>query len=111
MNWKHNYSHCLEFPDSEFSSTTLNTAITYDQVQHFQWNYYGQNDRDDTICPRNDFERILPTSQDASAIKNQITDFEPRAGTSIFMGMKWATALLDPSFRQHQLRPGRPQRC
>ena len=32
-------------------------------------------------------------------MKNQIDDLVPRAGTSIFLGMKWAAAMLDPAFR------------
>ncbi|KMK66336.1 Tad domain-containing protein [Puniceibacterium sp. IMCC21224] len=99
VDWKHGYSHCLEFPDSQFNSTVLNTSMTYEQMQHFQWNYSGSNDRTDTVCPRYNYERIAPFSQNATALKNQIAQFQPRAGTSIFMGMKWGTALLDPSTR------------
>lgn len=98
---RHNFSHCLEIPDSEFSSAAFDLTRTYDQMQHFQWNYDGRNnDRSDTVCPSNeDYETITPLSQNASSLKTQIGRFQPRAGTSIFLGMKWATALLDPSFR------------
>ncbi|WP_236016711.1 TadE/TadG family type IV pilus assembly protein [Salipiger abyssi] len=99
VNWKHGYSHCIEMPDSVFSSAALDLSRRYDQMQHFQWNYDGHNTRTDTVCPRYDYERIRAWSQDADAIKRQIGRFQPRAGTSIFMGMKWATALLDPSTR------------
>ncbi|MFZ5962145.1 Tad domain-containing protein [Thalassococcus sp. BH17M4-6] len=99
VNWRHGYSHCLEFPNSEFSSTALDLDMTYEQMQHFQWNYFGNNDRDDTVCPRFAYERITPFSQDASALKAQVAQLQPRAGTSIFLGMKWGTALLDPSTR------------
>ena len=51
------------------------------------------------MCPRNDYVAILPMSQNPSDLKNQIDQLMPRAGTQIFMGMKWATAMLDPSFR------------
>ena len=99
VNWKHGFSHCLEMPNSVFSSTELDTSITYDQMQHFQWNYSGHNTLTDTVCPRYDYERIAPFSQDAAALKKQIGKLTPRAGTSIFLGMKWGTALLDPSTR------------
>lgn len=99
VNWVHGYSHCLEMPDSEFNSTTLNLNLRYEQMQHFQWNYFGDNSRDDTVCPRFSYERITPFSKDAAALKAQVAQFQPRAGTSIFMGMKWGTALLDPSTR------------
>lgn len=99
VNWQHGYSHCLEFPDTEFASPALNLNITYEQMQHYQWNYFGDNARDDTVCPRHSYERITPFSQDAAALKAQVSALQPRAGTSIFLGMKWGAALLDPSTR------------
>lgn len=97
---RHEFSYCLEIPDSEFNNASFNRNLVYDQMQHFQWNYDGRNNyRDDTVCPRYDYETIAPLSQNASALKTQIGKLQPRAGTSIFLGMKWATALLDPSFR------------
>ncbi len=99
VNWKHGFSHCLEMPNSVFGSTELDTSIRYDQMQHFQWNYDGRNTLTDTVCPRYDYERITPFSQDATALKRQIGKLTPRAGTSIFLGMKWGAALLDPSSR------------
>lgn len=99
VNWKHGYSHCIEMPDSVFGSAALDFSRTYDQMQHFQWNYFGSNERTDTVCPRYTYERIQPWSQNANALKSQINKLTPRAGTSIFMGMKWGVALLDPSTR------------
>ncbi|MEO0938933.1 MAG: pilus assembly protein TadG-related protein [Pseudomonadota bacterium] len=94
---RHNYSHCLEIPASEFNNTDFNFAITYEQMQHYQWNYSDSNARTDTVCPRHDYERITPLSQNAAALKQQIAKLKPRAGTSIFLGMKWGVGLLDPS--------------
>ncbi|MEL7099234.1 MAG: Tad domain-containing protein [Pseudomonadota bacterium] len=97
---RHNYSHCLEIPASEFDNTNFNFGITYQQMQHYQWNYSDTNGRTDTVCPRYDYERIAPLSQNATALKAQIAKLKPRAGTSIFLGMKWGVGLLDPSMRQ-----------
>lgn len=105
INEFHNYSHCIEIPNSEFSSLQFNTTRSYDQMQHFQWNTYSnesgnqQNTLHDTVCPRYSYERILPFSQNASYIKSQINQFKPRAGTSIFLGMKWGVGMLEPNFR------------
>ncbi|MFD1343201.1 pilus assembly protein TadG-related protein [Litorisediminicola beolgyonensis] len=99
VNWKHGYSHCLEFPSESFDTAALDTTMFYDQMQHFQWNYYGGNDLTDTVCPRYDYERINAWSQDLAGLKKQVLDLQPRAGTSIFLGMKWASALLHPSTR------------
>jgi Flp pilus assembly protein TadG len=99
VDWDHGFSHCLEFPDSHFDSVPLNTSHRYEQAQHFQWNYSGWNDLTQPICPRYSYERISPFSQNATALKSQINSFQPRAGTQIFIGMKWAAGLLDPAFR------------
>lgn len=99
VDWEHGYSHCLEFPNSQFDSVALDTSRTYEQMQHFQWNFYGWNEVIDTICPQYSYERIQPFTSNEASLKNQIAKLEPRAGTSIFLGMKWGTALLDPSTR------------
>ncbi|MFT6447486.1 hypothetical protein IT972_11660 [Sulfitobacter sp. B30-2] len=100
VNRKHDYSHCIDFDNGDFDSIAMNSSTRYNQMQHFQWNYDGRNNyRDDTVCPRYDYERITPFSQNKRTLKNQIDDLVPRAGTSIFLGMKWAAAMLDPAFR------------
>ena len=97
VNWQHSYSHCIEFDSADYDSTGLNMTKQYAQMQHFQWNYFGGNDLTDTICPRYYYERIQPLSKDAAKLKNQVNALQPRAGTQIFMGMKWGAALLNPS--------------
>ncbi len=97
----HDYSHCIEFEPSDFNDTALDLSKTYRQGQHFS--PYRYFDSDGTItypnCPKRDHDRILALSQDKSALKDIIDDLEPEANTAIHMGMKWATALLDPSTR------------
>ncbi len=98
----HDWSHCVEFEASEFNTSTITDAGSYEQMQHFQWNSavvdgaYA-NEVVNTVCPQYDFERITPLSQDLTALNLQISQLQPRAGTSIFLGLKWGLALLDPS--------------
>ena len=105
VNQVHNYSHCIEFDNSDFGYASLNKSKSYQQMQHFQWNTYSiesgntQNTRYDTVCPRYSYERVTAMSQNASALINQIKSLKPRAGTQIFLGMKWGAAMLDPSFQ------------
>ena len=105
VNQVHNYSHCIEFDESDFASAALNKTKLYQQMQHFQWNTYSiesgysQNTRFDTLCPRNSYERVTVMSQSNSALISQINALKPRAGTQIQIGMKWAVAMLDPSFQ------------
>ena len=111
---QHNFSHCIEFPASAFSSTTFNRFMTYDQTQAVQFNTFGKGGFDSTagstrnqanptldqpVCPRQIFEQVIPISQKPDVIKAAIQKFEPRSGTSIFLGLKWGVSLLDPSFR------------
>jgi len=100
VDYDHGYSHCMEFADSDFDSTTLNRSKTYKQVQHFQWGYNGyDNDRSKPVCPNGEDEDIVVFSQDTGALKDKIGSLVPRGSTSIFAGMKWATGLLDPDFQ------------
>lgn len=94
----HSYSYCLDVPNDQFTSVAINPSLNLMQDQHFQWNYNGGgNYIDATVCPQYTYEQIKPWSQSAPELKAQIDQLQPRAGTAIYMGMKWAAALLDPS--------------
>ncbi|MBS1303871.1 pilus assembly protein TadG-related protein [Loktanella sp. SALINAS62] len=103
---RHDFSHCVEFDPTEYQTTVFDTTSTYKQSQPVQFNPFGYgSDReysnsgvDQPICPRFSYEQIVPLSQNVTDLKSRVSQLKPRAGTSIFMGMKWATALLDPSF-------------
>lgn len=99
-NQLHDFSHCVEFDHSDFNSTAMSLTHLYDQAQHYQWNFDGYaNDRSDTVCPRYSYEAIRPITNDAAGLRSQIDQLTPRAGTQIFLGLKWAAALLDPAFQ------------
>lgn len=100
VNQVHSYSHCIEIPDGHFNDTSFVWSATYQQAQHFQWNYDGYNNyRNDTICPRYSYEEVTLMSNEKNDLKSQINQFQPRAGTSIFLGMKWGVTFLDPGSR------------
>ncbi|SHF36478.1 Flp pilus assembly protein TadG [Loktanella atrilutea] len=107
---KHNFSHCIELPASAFTKTTFDDSLYYEQTQNIQTNAYGfgrytstrdknNPNLDQPVCPRFDYERVIPISQNATQLTTAISKLQPRAGTSIFLGLKWATTLLDPSFQ------------
>ncbi|RYH03583.1 hypothetical protein EU805_07695 [Salipiger sp. IMCC34102] len=106
-NHRHDYSHCVEFDTTDYASASIDLAKTYDQTEPIQTNSYGflydrdRNNRnlDQPVCPRFDAERVTLFSQNATALKTQINALQPRGGTSIFQGLKWGAALLDPSMR------------
>ncbi len=96
---KHNYSHCAEFPDASFSTTTFDTDHLYAQMQHFQWYEDSENKVNNPSCPQRKYERVHAISDDLTYMNWMIDRFQARTQTSIFLGMKWATSLLDPSFQ------------
>jgi len=95
--WNNPYSHCLEFTDSDFDTSTLRRNKQYGQVQHMEWGNGGQNLRN-PVCPVGVHEDVVAFSQDTAALNNKIDRLVPRGSTSIFAGMKWAAGLLDPDF-------------
>lgn len=114
VHQEHNFSYCVEFPDQAFNTTTFDPSYWFDQTQAVQFNAYGKGGfdsfsgstrnqanpvLDQPVCPRESYEQIIPISQDKTKIKSAISKLEPRAGTSIFLGLKWGVTLLDPSFQ------------
>ena len=97
VDWNNPYSHCMEFSDSDFNTSTMRRNKQYDQVQHMEW---GSNTMslNTPVCPVGQHEDIVAFSQDAAALKYKISRLIPRGSTSIFAGMKWAAGLLDPDF-------------
>lgn len=104
----HNFSHCIDFNDTDFDTLAMQVGHNYTQTQHFQWNpyinSYGQGDNrynqlTNTICPRFTYERIVPLTQDLTSLTTTIKKLQPRAGTAIHVGLKWGLALLDPSMQ------------
>ncbi|WP_090026754.1 VWA domain-containing protein [Lutimaribacter saemankumensis] len=94
---KHGFSYCVEIPDGHMEQTWLNQGHQFEQVQHYQWNYHGDRfDTSNTVCPRDSWAEVTTFSRDPEQLINQIDQFTGRAGTSIFLGMKWGVALLDP---------------
>jgi Flp pilus assembly protein TadG len=98
-NHKHNFSHCIDFDISDFNDAGISFDRVYDQMQHFEEGYDYSNPISNPGCPQQDYERILPFSQDKNVLKSRINDYRARANTSIHIGMKWGVAMLDPSFR------------
>jgi Flp pilus assembly protein TadG len=96
---RHDFSYCIDFEAEDFDSPRLSFDRVYEQMQHFDegwdWSYPIGNPG----CPQQDYEEIMPFSQDANTLKARIDQYRARANTSIHLGMKWGVAMLDPSFR------------
>lgn len=98
-NSRHGYSWCLEIPNDNFDEADIFPTVTYEQMQHFQWYDDELMVVDNPSCPSRDYEGMTAHSQNLTALTTQISQLQPRNQTSIFLGVKWGAALLDPSTR------------
>ncbi|QDC10221.1 hypothetical protein FHY55_13615 [Oceanicola sp. D3] len=98
-NGRHSYSHCIDFDSSDFDTTTISMTKNYQQMQHFEWSSENYRPIRNPGCPMRDYERIVALSKNTAELKDTIDDYRARANTAIHIGMKWGTALLDPSMR------------
>ncbi len=90
---RHGFSHCVAFPDEDFDRLDLDLSQEFVQEQHFATSGL----RTEPVCPIYPFERIIPWSQNKDVLEASIKQLQARGATASFLGMKWATALLDPS--------------
>ena len=99
INDLHAFSYCVDFDIADFALAGLDLNDSYEHMQHFDegWNY--SNPISNPGCPQQDYEEIMPFSQDNNNLKARIGQYRARANTSIHLGMKWGVAMLDPSFR------------
>ncbi len=100
----HNYSTCIAFLGNEFSNTAIDPAIPYRQQIYtlmqnsnsIPFNDANQFWRD---CYTDAYMKVLPYSMSETALHNKIDSLVARGNTSGHLGIKWGTAMLDPSFQ------------
>jgi len=96
----HQYSSCLLFDDSNFTTTELDMSRTYDHVAHFGYNGYGSDWAvTQPWCFVGSENAIVPLTTNETTLHTAIDALDPWGNTAIDMGMKWGVALLDPSTR------------
>ncbi|MQQ08895.1 hypothetical protein GFB49_10555 [Epibacterium sp. SM1979] len=97
------YSNCINFDASDFNTTTLDLDATYERTMHFAPWYATDRRTDDTrlvrlpTCDDRASREMLLMQQDEDTLKGFIDGLVAEGNTSIDLGMKWGTALLDPS--------------
>ncbi|WP_293573101.1 pilus assembly protein TadG-related protein [Phaeobacter sp.] len=99
---EHEYSNCVNFTGSHFQTTGLSRTESIDRTMHFSpWANYDYRPSSGLVeypvCDDRAHREILPLQKDASTLKNFITNLQAWGNTSIDVGMKWGTILLDPS--------------
>lgn len=101
---EHSYSNCANFDSSDFNSTAISTTTELERSMHFSpWYYYdtrGDSDGDLVpypVCSDLQSREIMLLQKNADTLKAFIQNLYAWGNTSIDLGMKWGTALLDPS--------------
>ncbi|WIY23818.1 TadE/TadG family type IV pilus assembly protein [Parasedimentitalea psychrophila] len=96
------YSHCVNFSSSDFNSVALPLTTPLQGTMHFS-PWYDSDYRPSgrlvnyAVCSADADREILPFQKDAATLKAFIQNLDAWGNTSIDLGMKWATTLLDPS--------------
>ncbi|WP_247743298.1 TadE/TadG family type IV pilus assembly protein [Shimia sp. R10_1] len=99
------YSNCINFRGSDFSNTQISTHSPYQRTMHFDpWYRYDNRDSSPSpvnqmpVCEFDSRREAMVMESDRSTLKNYINNLTARGNTSIDVGMKWGTALVDPTF-------------
>ena len=110
INRLHPFSSCVDFDEADFSTPGISLSQNYIHMQHFEASNADPGAITNPGCPGRiadanfgiadrGYEEIQAFSQNATALKDAIDQYTPRANTAIHIGMKWGVAMLDPSFR------------
>jgi Flp pilus assembly protein TadG len=103
---EHDNSHCLDFTSTQFQSSAISSGTTYQRTGHFDPFYTSINhpatssDDNNTrlfMCPTTDYSEITLLSQNLSDLQDKINALQPGGNTSIDIGVRWGSTLLDPS--------------
>lgn len=107
---RHNFSHCIDLPASAY--TTLPLSRTAPMPQHAaadtfntsntstSWSTTNMAPGTSNIwCMPNATNRVRVFSNNRTTLVNQINAMEAVGATSIDAGLRWGSALLDPSAR------------
>jgi len=101
-----NYSNCINFESSDFLETGVDPSETYERTMHFDpWKTRDGRDDDpvnlvtNPVCEAKASREMMIMQKDAATLKTFISNLTATGNTSIDIGMKWGTALVDPSMR------------
>ncbi len=100
------YSNCVNFQSSDFDTTAISLVDPMQRTMHFD-PWYTVDGRDNSpmdevrlpVCESKSSREMMILQKDRVALKDFITNLTADGNTSIDVGMKWGTALLDPSLQ------------
>lgn len=102
---EHGYSNCVNFASADFYTTAIDPARQLKRTMHFDpWSrrYDGRDYSPERlvripVCSDEASREMVVLGKDPDALKAFIQNLSATGNTSIDVGMKWGTALLDPS--------------
>ena len=106
VSQEHNYSRCINFQAADFNTSGIDINTEYQRAMHFDpWNRFDGRDNDPVglvqrpVCEDDAGREMVILKDDIATLKNFVTNLQAGGNTSIDLGMKWGTALLDPSLQ------------
>ncbi|WP_299502644.1 pilus assembly protein TadG-related protein [uncultured Roseobacter sp.] len=115
------HSNCINFEAGDFETPGMRVpsdeagapaVVPYERTMHFDpWTYNSALSSGDgrysdphelvrrPVCEADSKREVLALQKDRDILKNYIQALTARGNTSIDIGMKWGTALLDPSLQ------------
>lgn len=103
---EHSYSNCINFQAEHFNTTAIDTKVELQRTMHFDpWEDFDGRDNDpmqlvrSPVCEADDAREMVILQKSRSTLKTFIDNLSAAGNTSIDVGMKWGTALLDPSLQ------------
>lgn len=98
VSTEHDYSNCVDFASSDFTTTQLSTTQRLQRTGHFDpWTNSAPPNM--LVCPTQTSREIIPLSGSAATLKSRINSLYAQGNTSIDIGVKWGTTLLDEDSR------------
>lgn len=92
----HNRSSCIELPDWAFNSADLSTTTSFKHnAHHDPYNYTSGSSNMLYNCPPESGNEVTPMSDNAAALHSAINSMVVDGNTSIDVGVKWGTYLLN----------------
>ncbi|WOI57055.1 TadE/TadG family type IV pilus assembly protein [Palleronia sp. LCG004] len=101
----HDYSNCVDFLPQDYQTTAVDFTKTRPQSGHYDPYADGRSGtsiaehRPRAAIPCRSDGEIVYLSENEALLHARIDALKPGGGTSIDAGVKWGTALLDPSLR------------
>ena len=97
---EHSYSHCVNFAQSDFDDAGIDPSQELERTGHFDiFTWSATLQTQNVVCPFDTAREITLWETDPDTLKARIDAMWAGGNTSIDLGTKWGTALLDPSIR------------